>query len=81
MAPSPVQVPAAEQQAQAAQAAQAAQSAPRRPAPSRNCINRCAQVLIAMAGFIASAATGFLVQEFMRTRRLSLRARENRPLA
>ena len=61
------QVPA-RSPAQAAQAAQAAQSAQEASALAE-LYQSLRSVLIAMAGFIASAATGFLVQEFLRTRR------------
>ena len=70
----PVQAPAA-QAASAQQAAQAAQSAQEANALAE-LYQSLRSVLIAMAGFIASAATGFLVQEFMRTRKALIFAQE-----
>ena len=70
----PVQVPVT-QAAKAAQAAQAAQSAQEANALAE-LYQSLRSVLIAMAGFIASAATGFLVQEFMRTRKALIFAHE-----
>ena len=70
----PVQVPVA-QATKAAQAAQAAQSAQEANALAE-LYQSLRSVLIAMAGFIASAATGFLVQEFMRTRKALIFAHE-----
>ena len=66
--PVQVPVPQATNAQQAAQAAQAAQSAQEANALAE-LYQSLRSVLIAMAGFIASAATGFLVQEFMRTRK------------
>ena len=64
----PPPVPSDAGDAAAQQAAQAAQSAQEASALAE-LYQSLRSVLIAMAGFIASAATGFLVQEFMRTRR------------
>lgn len=61
--------------ATAEQAAQAAQSAQEASALAE-LYQSLRSVLIAMAGFIASAATGFLVQEFLRTRKALIFAHE-----
>lgn len=61
------------QAAQLAQAAQAAQEA----SALAELYQSLRSILIAIAGFIASAATGFVVQEFMRSRRELIFATEN----
>ena len=61
------------QAAQLAQAAQAAQEA----SALAELYQSLRSILIAIAGFIASAATGFVVQEFMRSRRELIFAAEN----
>ena len=63
--PQPAQVAHVMQAAHAAQAAQAAQEA----SALAELYQSLRQILIALAGFIGSAATGFVVQEFMRSRR------------
>jgi hypothetical protein len=67
--PQQIQPPVRPEQTTAAQqAAQAAQSA-REANALAELYQSLRSVLIAMAGFIASAATGFLVQEFLRSRK------------
>ena len=61
-------VPQAAQLSKAAQAAEAAQSAQEASALAE-LYQSLRSILIAVAGFIASAATGFLVESFLRTRR------------
>jgi hypothetical protein len=74
--PQQVQPPVRAEQTTAAQeAAQAAQSA-REANALAELYQSLRSVLIAMAGFIASAATGFLVQEFLRTRKSLIFAQE-----
>ncbi len=71
LVPVPQQIPPPvrpEQTTAAQQAAQAAQSAQEANALAE-LYQSLRSVLIAMAGFIASAATGFLVQEFLRSRK------------
>jgi hypothetical protein len=63
----------ATQAAQLAQAAQAAQEA----SALAELYQSLRSILIAIAGFIASAATGFVVQEFMRSRRELIFAAQN----
>lgn len=80
VAPVPQEIPVtpsarAAQAANAEQTAQAAQAAQEASALAE-LYQSLRSVLIAMAGFIASAATGFLVQEFMRTRRALIFAHE-----
>lgn len=71
----PVAAQAAQPQviAQAAQAAQAAHEA----SALAELYQSLRSILIAVAGFIASAATGFVVQEFMRSRRALIFAEQN----
>ena len=71
--PQPARAALATTAQQAAQAAQTAQEA----SALAELYQSLRSVLIAMAGFIASAATGFLVQEFMRTRKALIFAQEN----
>jgi hypothetical protein len=71
--PPPARAAQATTAQQAAQAAQSAQEA----SALAELYQSLRSVLIAMAGFIASAATGFLVQEFMRTRKALIFAQEN----
>jgi len=65
--PAPAGVPSADL-AKAAHAAETAQSAQEANALAE-LYQSLRSILIAMAGFIASAATGFLVEAFLRTRR------------
>ena len=73
------QVAPAGQVAQAAQAAQMAQAvqAAQEASALAELYQSLRSILIAIAGFIASAATGFVVQEFMRSRRELIFAAEN----
>jgi hypothetical protein len=71
--PQPQQPQVPTQAAQMAQAAQAAQEA----SALAELYQSLRSILIAIAGFIASAATGFVVQEFMRSRRELIFATEN----
>ena len=74
--PVTIQAGQAAQAAQAAQVAQAAQAAQEASALAE-LYQSLRSILIAIAGFIASAATGFVVQEFMRSRREFTFAAEN----
>ena len=65
-APQVIQVPQAVQVAQAVQAAQQAGALAELYQTLRS-------ILIAVAGFVGSAATGFVVQEFLRARKLMIR--------
>jgi hypothetical protein len=79
LSPIPQEIPKPARAAQATTAQQAAQAA--QTAQEASALAELYQslrsVLIAMAGFIASAATGFLVQEFMRTRKALIFAEAN----
>lgn len=66
--PGPATVMAQGELTKAAYAAQAAQSA-REASAIAELYQSLRSILIAVAGFIASAATGFLVESFLRTRR------------
>ncbi len=72
----PTAAPQPQVTAQAAQLAQAAQAAQEASALAE-LYQSLRSILIAIAGFIASAATGFVVQEFMRSRRELIFAAEN----
>ncbi len=71
-APAPAPAPQVTQVPQAVQVAQAVQAAQQAGALAE-LYQTLRSILIAVAGFIGSAATGFVVQEFLRARKLMVR--------